>query len=112
MTTTSDIFVVRGTFERDFVILSRHTAQDDALSWAARGVLTYLLSLPEGWRVNLTELQTHGDIGRDALRRVMRELEGRGYLARQNSRGRDGRMRGNVFFIYGAPSLNPNFGKT
>src|SRR5258707_13097107 len=32
-----------------YVMISRTTAQDSTLSWAARGVLAYLLSKPDDW---------------------------------------------------------------
>ena len=37
---------------------------DTRLSWAARGMLAYLLSRPAHWEVRVTDLQRGGNMGR------------------------------------------------
>jgi hypothetical protein len=65
--------------EYTYVIISRATAQDRSLSWAARGVLAYLLSKPDDWQVDAGDLQQ--GCGRDKVYSLLAELIAAGYLA-------------------------------
>lgn len=76
-----------------FTVVPDTTIRDRALSFRARGVLAYLLSMADGWEhggaTGLAE-QTPLE-GRDALRTALSELEDAGYLKRvatQDDRGR------------------------
>lgn len=67
------------------------TITDERLSYRALGVLTYLVSRPDGWETDSDSL-ADGEKreGRDAVRRALRELEELRYLHRfrlQNTRG-------------------------
>jgi hypothetical protein len=49
--------LVRGPQKRrNFTILDNQVINDDRLPFRALGVLTFLLSKPEGWRVDATLL--------------------------------------------------------
>lgn len=65
--------------------------EDKRLSFRARGILCYLLSLPPEERaVNAETLATKTKEGRDAIRTATRELESLGYVTRkryQDARG-------------------------
>jgi hypothetical protein len=71
----------------DFLIIPNETIRDERLSLAARGMLSYLLSRGAGWDTNADkEAQRaqasrgkRGD-GRDAMRRIWKELKDTGYL--------------------------------
>jgi hypothetical protein len=63
--------------------IARATLQDKKLSWAARGVLGYLLSKPDDWEVAVPDLLKNGDLGRDGIRAVLKELSAAGYLRRE-----------------------------
>ena len=55
--------------------------QNPALSWKARGLLCYLLSLPDDWEVSFADLvrQSKHD-GETALRAAFRELQNHGFV--------------------------------
>ncbi len=72
--------------------LPRETAQDNRLSWEARGVLVFLLSRPEGWELGVEFLREQGQGGRDVLRRILRELETYGFVERRKQRDKEGRI--------------------
>ncbi len=77
--------------EHPYFACRRAPAQDEALSWEARGVLWYLLSKPDDWIILESDLMRGGEhgCGRDKVRRILRELESAGYLQRQQSKIRN-----------------------
>lgn len=84
--------IIRGPRpQRDFTILDNEPINDDQLSFRALGLLTFLLSKPDGWRVNALDLSKgEGREGREALRTALAELQKRGYMVRtryQDDRG-------------------------
>lgn len=71
-----------------WVPTANRTAQNRRLSWRAKGLLTDLLSFPDGYNITFDKLmamaKAAGDPdveGRDAMRKSMQELERKGYLA-------------------------------
>jgi len=76
-----------------FTVAPNAIFNDRRLSVEAIGVLVYLLSLPNDWRVRLVHLQKKLDIGRQRLQRVMRELIAAGYVERDNEQPRDDRNK-------------------
>jgi hypothetical protein len=74
--------IIRASHDRSsrWFLLARESAQDNRLSFRARGVLAYLLSKPDGWEWREAELLDAGAEGRDAVRSALRELKDAGYL--------------------------------
>lgn len=72
--------------------MRRDTAQDDRLSWEARGLLAYLLSKADNWKVRLGDLRREGGAGRDQVRRILKELETARYMMRERVRIGRGRF--------------------
>jgi hypothetical protein len=73
-----------------FTIVPNATARDHALSFTARGILAYLLSLPAGRSETVVSLSEKSVEGRKAVSAAMAELEKRGYLARKRVKGERG----------------------
>ena len=42
--------------ETNYTVLDNTFIQDTRLSWKAKGVMTYLLSLPDDWVIHLSEI--------------------------------------------------------
>lgn len=79
--------IVRGPRKkRGYTIVDDQVLRDKTLSFRARGVLVYLLSMQTGWRVSADRLKDEGTEGRDAIRTALRELEAAGYLVRRRWR--------------------------
>lgn len=74
------------------------TTQDERLSFTARGVLAYVLSLPDGWQCSIERIAAHCKAkvkgsGREAVTSAMRELEDAGYRRVVDERDAGGRVR-------------------
>ena len=85
--------------KRGWVPISRALIDDARLQFDTRGVATWLIAKPDGWQIRLGALpyllqQRAGPgerMGRDRVRRMLRELENAGYLTRARSKKRNGR---------------------
>lgn len=94
-----------------FFIQSRATAQDsESLSLEALGLLTYLLSKPDDWKVILSELQNTWNIGRDKVHTLIAQLIRAGYIKREQ--GRSGRRYGEVTYLVYGVSQHTDFQDT
>ncbi|AJH78865.1 hypothetical protein [Heyndrickxia coagulans] len=74
----------------NYVVMNKTSLMDERLSWKAKGLHAYMLSLPDDWRFYDTELQKHAKDGRDSLRTALKELRDLGYLKRVQHRNEDG----------------------
>ncbi|MDY0814002.1 helix-turn-helix domain-containing protein [Kitasatospora purpeofusca] len=63
-----------------------HVVRKHSLSWAARGLLGYLLSLPNGAREDVRTLAAKSVEGRATVARALRELETAGHYVRRTVR--------------------------
>ena len=90
---------IRTKKERNYTTLDNTFIRDTTLSWKAKGVMTYLLSLPDDWVVYLSEIQKHASDGRDSLRTAVAELLEKGYLVQTG---------GNTFDFFEKPRVAAN----
>ena len=49
----------------NFTTVSNDFLQDVNLSWKAKGMIVYILSLPPGWVLNIQDLKNRSKDGRD-----------------------------------------------
>ena len=111
--------VCRVVKTRDFTIMSNHHLKNKNLSLKAKGLLSYMLSLPEDWNYTIGGLTVVCMEGRDAIREAVKELERQGYVVRTRVRDEQGRLRNAEYTIYEVPqsvqdkpaSENPEQGK-
>lgn len=76
-----------------FAILDQETVRDKRLSFGARGLLNYLLSLPDNWHVNTKHLLGQSPAKDTALRRMVGELKKYRYMARLKFKDEAGRFK-------------------
>lgn len=86
-----------------YVKIKRQTLQDDSLSWKAKGLLAYLLSLPADWNIVLDEIQNHSIDGRDSLYSGINELIASGYLKRKRVVNENGQFFGYEYTLFSTP---------
>lgn len=67
--------------------------RDTDLSYRARGILAYILSMPAHWETNSTTLAARGPEGRDAIRTALQELRQHGYIVTTRSQDDAGQWR-------------------
>jgi hypothetical protein len=64
----------------EYTHVPNSTLQDITLSWKAKGLLCYLLSLPANWVIYLEEVAKHSDDGYASTRTAFKELQEAGYI--------------------------------
>jgi hypothetical protein len=84
--------IIRASPRRSYTVISNVPLNDDRLSWEARGLLAWLLSKPDRWKVIVAAIKNRGPAGRDKIDRILSELEEHGYLVRNQRHGKDGRF--------------------
>lgn len=78
----------------NFTTVRNEYLQDVNLSWKAKGLITYIMSLPPDWQLNLSDLKKRSKDGRDATAAGFRELITNGYCQRCKVRGDGGTFVG------------------
>lgn len=89
--------------ENPFVMIDKTGLRDKNLSWKAKGLLAYLISLPDDWKIHERELATHSKDGRDSTRSAMKELIEHGYVVRRQLRGEAGKFAEYETVVYEIP---------
>ncbi|MDK6268398.1 hypothetical protein QP113_02645 [Lactobacillus mulieris] len=89
--------------KQSYTVLSNTVIKDERLSWKARGIFAYLMSLPEDWTFHQIEIAKHAKDGRDALRTGMDELQEFGYLKIFRDRDGNGRLGDAVWLLDDSP---------
>jgi hypothetical protein len=77
------MIVKREKHDKEFFQMSNAPVQNSGLSWAAKGLLAYLLSLPETWELHLRDLFTRSADGRRATQAALNELIAEGYVVKE-----------------------------
>lgn len=72
--------IIRKKRKEKFYVMPMEVANDERLGMEEMGLLVYLLSRPDNWKVQPTQLQKRFGVGRDKLRRVMLILKDFGYV--------------------------------
>jgi hypothetical protein len=83
--------IIRVEHRDKYVMVRNRTVRDSRLSFKARGILVYLLSLPDDATVDRAKLAAAARDGEDSVRTGLQELAAAGYLVHrrvQNERGR------------------------
>lgn len=88
--------------ESFFYIVDKRLSEDSSLSWAARGLLIFLLGKPDNWSVSVEYLTTQSDLKRDGVRNLLAELIEKGYVLRHALR-ESGKIAGYSYTVFDSP---------
>jgi hypothetical protein len=99
------IFRIAKTKENPYVMIDKRIIDNKDLSFKAKGILTYLLSRPNGWEVNLEDLSNRGTDGLAAVKSGVKELKDAGYLRHSGIRKASGQFDTVIWEVYEAPQV-------
>ena len=77
---------------RDYTVMSNHHLRNTELSLKAKGLLSLMLSLPEGWDYTIKGLARICKDGVDSICAGVQELEKHGYVIRERVRLHNGQL--------------------
>ena len=77
---------------KDFTVMSNHHLRNTALSLKAKGLLSLMLSLPDGWDDTTKALAKICKDGVDSICSAVSELEQQGYVIRERTRNSKGQL--------------------
>ena len=83
----------------NFTTVDNGFVRNTALSWKAKGILLYLISLPENWVLNLNELKNHATDGISSLRAGINELKEKGYVRVSSVKDEKGKFTGTKYEV-------------
>jgi hypothetical protein len=89
--------------DNPYVQINKTVLKDPRLSWKAKGIMSYFLTLPDDWEFYIEELVRHSSDGERSLRSGIKELIKFGYMERIPDRQGSQRIRKWITNIYEEP---------
>lgn len=99
--------VIRIEKKHMYTVTALFPLRDTRLTLKAKGLLTFILSLPDTWVYTIQGLAQVLKEGPDAIRTSLHELEANGYLVRKRMRDKQGRFGDTEYVIYEIPQVIP-----
>lgn len=99
--------IIRGekNAQNPFVMIDRRQIQREDLSLRARGLYSYLLSMPDNWRISVNALAIRFCEGRHVIQKTMKELREKGYLTTRPIHCKNGQFGGTETVLNEIPEL-------
>ena len=95
--------VIRVNKTKDYTVMANYHFRDNNLSLKAKGLLSMMLSLPDGWGYSVEGLVKLSSDGRESIMATLKELEKFKYLKRSQSRDMSGKLGEAIYDIYERP---------
>ncbi|WP_420974852.1 DnaD domain-containing protein [Bacillus thuringiensis] len=91
--------------DKNYTTINNTGLKDTRLSWKAKGILAYILTLPDDWIFYMEEVTKHSKDGIASLKAGMKELKECGYVKRFPIKGEDGKISRWEMIIYEVPQV-------
>lgn len=95
--------VIRVNKTKDYTVMANYHFRDKNLSLKAKGLLSMMLSLPDGWGYSVEGLVKLSADGRASVMAALNELEKFNYLKRSRARDLSGKLGEAVYDIFEQP---------
>ena len=96
----SDMIQITTWKNENFKVIDLYPIQEDvSISWKAKGLHTYLITRPPGWKIRYSDLVERATDGRSALKAAIEELKQAGYLTIKRQRRADGTFGDSVWAV-------------
>jgi len=91
---------------RDYAVIAKHHLKNKSLSYKAKGLMTFMLCVPDDWDYSLAGLAVLASDGIDGVRSGIKELEKHGYLTRRRIRDAGGKLGDIEYTVHEIPKFN------
>ncbi|WP_144513664.1 conserved phage C-terminal domain-containing protein [Bacillus mycoides] len=89
--------------DKNYTTINNTGLRDERLTWKAKGILAYILSLPDDWVFYMEEVATHSKDKLDSLKSGIKELKEHGYVKRYPVKNEKGKIARWEMIIYEVP---------
>jgi hypothetical protein len=97
--------VIRVIKNKNYTTISNQLFKNKTISLKAKGLMAYLLSLPNDWDLSINGIVSISMEGRGAIGNIFKELIAAGYIERIQIRDK-GKFVGYDYFVFEQPKLN------
>jgi len=101
------IFRVKKDNENPYVMMNKTFLNDERLTAKGKGILSYLLSLPDDWQIHEEEITKHFADGVKSIRAGIKELIKLEYITRKQHRKEKGQFSSYEYCVYEVPTVMP-----
>jgi hypothetical protein len=102
------IFRVEKNPDNPYVTIDVRPILNPKLSFKAKGILTYFMSRPNGWEINMVDLVNRSKDGTASIRAGLKELKKAGHMEYVKERDQKQRITGWLIKVYEVSTLNPS----
>jgi hypothetical protein len=95
--------ITRQKRTENYTVVNNDILQNTDLSWAAKGMLVYLLHLPDDWQINVADLSNRSRNGRDGTAGIIKELMAEGYILRVKIKNEKSQFKGYDYTVTDEP---------
>jgi len=95
--------ITRQKRTENYTVVNNDILQNPELSWAAKGLLVYLLHLPDNWQINVADLSNRSKNGRDGTAGIIKELMNAGYISREKIKNEKAQFKGYDYTVTDEP---------
>lgn len=101
--------VLRTVKKKNYKTIDLTATNDSNLSYKAKGIHTYLITRPDNWSFNKTDIYYRATNGRSSIRSGLQELKEKNYLVTNRVRNSDGTLGKSQWIIKENPCMdNPH----
>lgn len=97
--------ILRQAHKKSYTVITNKLAQDNTLSLRARGLMLYLLSLPDDWQIHINQLVKILKEGRCVISNILQELKEAKYIHHHKM----GFKEGWQYFVFESPTQDDAF---
>ncbi|MCC8097445.1 MAG: helix-turn-helix domain-containing protein, partial [Eubacterium sp.] len=94
----------------NYTVMSNYHLFDKRLSFKAKGLLSFMLAVPDTWEFSIKGLAAMAKDGVDSVASTIKEMEKYGYVSRRQIRNDRGSFKDVEYTIYECPIDNGNGG--
>lgn len=100
------IYRIQKNKDNPYVMVNKKLSTSKTISWKAKGIILYLLSLPDNWQVYESEITKHATDGIRSTRSGIKELISAGYIQRHQKRSDNAHFAGFEYIVHEQPQTS------
>lgn len=101
-----NIIRVQKDKENPYVMINKIFLNENKMSLKAKGLFAYLLSLPDDWKIYVSDLTKRHKDGKESILSSIKELIKFGYMTRNKVRNEKGQYIGYSYLVHEKPVSN------